>query len=271
MKPTPRKRGTTLVEMMCYIALMLLVVTGATMALIGTLRGSARLSSRSDQVRESARMVRRLSNDLNDAAFAILPTDSSSKRSWPLLAGNSNLFISNIQGNSGNGNSGNGSNNSGPGNNNGNSSNSSDTSLSTAVIATIPGHYDLTLRDSGGGAFPLTGSSAPLSRTSVAGGVLIYRGKANGNPDSKNGTYLWMKLLSADRQFSAPVMLSDQVSSAKNAVSFTIDKDGLVGAEVALQDAALGSDEANPIAFTLELTNYTSTAGAQASAFLGGS
>lgn len=239
-------------EMMCYIALMLLIVVGATMALIGTLRGSVKLSGRSDQVRESARMVRRFSTDLNDASFAVLPTDSSSKRAWPLLAGNSKLFVSNIQGNS-----------SGKG--------SGEVSLSTGVLATMPGRYDLTLRNAQEGTVALSGSQAPLRRTTTTGGVLIYRGKANGNPDSKNGTYLWMKKLSEGKVFSSPILLSDQVSAASNAVSFTIDKEGLIEADIALQDSALGEGEGNPISFSVELENYTSSAGAQASAFLGGS
>jgi hypothetical protein len=249
MKRTPHRRGATLVEMMAYVVLLLLIVTGATLALIGTLRGVTRIGDRSDRVRESARLVRRLSADLNDASFAVLPTDSSSKRSWPLLAGNSRLYISNVNSRRGGG---------GP------------EDVSTAVLATIPGRYDLTLRDSGGAPQALAGQNAPLRRTTVTGGVLIYRGKANGNPDSRNGTCLWMQRLSEDRTLAAPVLLSDKLSKDDDAVEFQIAQDGLIQAQLALQDAALSANEANPISFTLELGNYTGSAGVQATTFLGG-
>ncbi len=241
-----RRRGATLTELLVYVSLMLLIVAGATVALVSTFRSAARIEGRADRVRESSRITRRLASRLSEATFAVLPTGGQGS-SWPLFAGVSRLFISQL---SGSGVSGSGA------------------QLSTGVLATLPARYQLTLRSTGGTALNLPLSEAPFRRDQVNQMVLVYRGDTRGFPNSQSGTCLWLKM-GGGQLFQPPVLLTDKLTRDTAAVRFDADNPALLQAQLQLQQSALAPGEGNPITFSIKLENYTPDARASAAGILG--
>lgn len=235
MRAKTSSTGFTAVELIVFLTLATLVIFGACMIFLGTLQSVTKIGEQSDNVRESARIQRRLLAQAGEAMFVQLPEDSLQKNSWPSSAlGSASKYRTSRKG----------------------------VKANAALLAYLPASYNLVLRNAAGGDVPLSGDAAPLKRTATGKAALIFRGDESGKPAPENGEYLWLRNQISSSSFGDPVLVSQNLSTQQGAVLLERDdsKIDVVHASLILKEAALAGNEKNPIDFTIRVGNYSSGA-----------
>jgi hypothetical protein len=225
----------TAVELIVFLTLATLVIFGACMIFLGTLQSVNKIGEQSDNVRESARIQRRLLAQAGEAMFVQLPEDKLQKNSWPSSAiGSASKYRTSRKG----------------------------VKTNAGLLAYLPASYNLVLRNAAGGEISLAGDAAPLKRTTTGKATLIYRGDKSGKPAPENGECLWLRSQTSGTTFADPVLVSQNLSTQQGAVLLERDDDKIdvVRASLMLKEAALAGNETNPIEFTIRVSNYSSGA-----------
>ena len=235
----PKKRSVrafTSVELVTFLSLSVLVIVGACMIFLGTLQSVARINEQSDNIRESAKVQRRFLAQAGEAMFVQLPEDPLQKKvNWPSSAlGSSSKYRTSKHG----------------------------VKTNTGMLAYLPAHYSLSLRNAAGSEISLAGDPAPYKRTVPGLAALIYRGDKQGKSAPENGEYLWLRNQTSAGTFADPVLVSQSLSTQLGAVALARDDEKLdvIKASLILKEAALAGNEKNPIEFAIKVGNYSSDA-----------
>ena len=188
----PNRRGFTLIEMLVAAVIGVLVVTGAVLLFISSVRLSIGMQGTSFALRKGSVGIDQLRLPLREATALQLPDDTGAFLPWSAsLLGSASQYQST-----------------------GKLANQSQT-LNTAIYLSRPSNRTMQLLIGTG----KTQATSIAVRRIVTTGTLLYRADIDGKPNPSSGTYLWMWTYNNGALLSRSI-LCRKLASTWDAVAF---------------------------------------------------